>query len=211
MARKNRPQSEPGKGLSVKQSKLRAAVQARKRRDKRRQKTKEVWTPFEECILYTNEEALEVVMKEVKTLTDKEHFQAEATIAAAADQLTNCKIYKNNLYQVAVYGPEQQKNLQSHDWPRMFHLSIKKIDRSAVHNWSHMQRIKNEIIGDEHEAVELYPAESRLVNMANQYHLWVFEDKEVSFPFGFAEGRHVDVQREGSQAKQNFVDTRSEP
>ncbi len=185
----------------------------RNRRDKRRQKKhepKERWTPFEECIRYTKEEALDIVLKEVKTLADKEHFQTEEAIAAAAEQLTNCKIYKNNLYQVAVYGADQQKNLQSSDWPGMIHLSIKKIDRSAVHDWSHMQRIKNELVGDEHEAVELYPAESRLVNMANQYHLWVLADKGVSFPFGFAEGRHVDGQREGSEAKQNFVDTRSE-
>ena len=209
MARKNRPQSEPGKGLSVRKSKLRAAVQARKRRDKKRQNKNEKWEPFVECILPTNEEALDTVFKEVKTLTDKEHFQSEAAIAAAAKQLTNCRIYKNNLYHVAVYGPDQQKNLQSDDWPPLIHLSIKKIDRSAVHNWSHMQRIKNELVGDEHEAIELYPAESRLVNMANQYHLWVLANKEFSFPFGFAEGRQVDVQREGSKAKQNFVDTRS--
>jgi len=29
------------------------------------------------------------------------------------------------------------------------------------------------IVGEEHEAFEVYPAESRLVDTANQYHLWV--------------------------------------
>ena len=45
--------------------------------------------------------------------------------------------------------------------------------------------------------------------MANQYHLWVFKDPNVRIPIGFNEGRKVDVQREGSKAKQRLVDTRS--
>lgn len=45
------------------------------------------------------------------------------------------------------------------------------------------QRIKNELLGDEYEACELYPAESRLVDGANQFHLWAINGQ---FPFGFA-------------------------
>ena len=30
----------------------------------------------------------------------------------------------------------------------------------------------NDIMGDEYEGVELFPAESRMLNTANQYHLW---------------------------------------
>jgi hypothetical protein len=33
--------------------------------------------------------------------------------------------------------------------------------------------------------VELFPAESRLVDTANQYHLWVMADAEYRFPFGY--------------------------
>lgn len=53
------------------------------------------------------------------------------------------------------------------------HLSIKRNDRAAVRDWRIMQRIKNEVIGPEREAVELYPAESRLVDESNQFHLFV--------------------------------------
>jgi hypothetical protein len=51
-----------------------------------------------------------------------------------------------------------------------------------------MQRIKNELSGTATEAVELYPAESRLADTANQYHLWCVEPG-VHFPFGFNDGR----------------------
>ncbi len=67
-------------------------------------------------------------------------------------------------------------------------LSIRRQENDAVHDWRHLQRIKNELAGPETEAVELYPAESRLVDGANQYHLWCFPG--FRFPFGFNE-RHV--------------------
>lgn len=63
------------------------------------------------------------------------------------------------------------------------HLSIKRNDRDPIHDWRELQRIKNELCGPEAEAIELYPAESRLVDIANQYHLWVLLDGE--FPVGF--------------------------
>mgnify|MGYP001288645923 CR=1 FL=1 len=55
------------------------------------------------------------------------------------------------------------------------HLSIKNYERTTDIPWLHKQWIKNDIMGDEYEAVELFPAESRLVNTANQYHLWCFK------------------------------------
>lgn len=53
------------------------------------------------------------------------------------------------------------------------HLSIKRNDTAAIHNWRHLQQIKNDICGDECEAIEIYPPMSRIVDCANQYHLWV--------------------------------------
>lgn len=66
---------------------------------------------------------------------------------------------------------------------RCVHLSIKTRDRAPHHDWRDFQRIKNELIGEEFEAVELYPAESRLMDTSNQYHLWCFRD--FKFPFGY--------------------------
>ncbi len=68
------------------------------------------------------------------------------------------------------------------DTPPMIHLSIKNRDRGTRHDWRDFQRIKNQLAGPDWEAVEVYPAEDRLVDMANQYHLWCFAFK---LPFGF--------------------------
>lgn len=67
------------------------------------------------------------------------------------------------------------------------HLSIRRLDREPVHDWRELQQIKNELVGEEHEAVELYPAESRLVDAANQYHLYVFAQSGQRFSFGYQE------------------------
>lgn len=63
-------------------------------------------------------------------------------------------------------------------------LSIRHTNRKPIRDWRHFQRIKNELCGTDREAVEIYPAESRLTDEANQYHLWVLPEGEV-VPFGF--------------------------
>ncbi len=66
----------------------------------------------------------------------------------------------------------------------MTHLSIKRRDKKTVRCWRDLQRIKNELVAPEREACELYPAESRLVDTANQYHLFVLP-AGMRFPFGY--------------------------
>ena len=70
-------------------------------------------------------------------------------------------------------------------------LSIKRSDKEPIHDWRDIQEIKNQLVGPENEAIEIYPAESRRVDTANQYHLWVFADSEYRLPFGFHAGRLV--------------------
>lgn len=86
------------------------------------------------------------------------------------------EVWKNSRYQVWIRRP-------SSEYGELIHLSIKRNDRNPLHDWRDLQRIKNEILGKEEEAVELYPAESRLVDAANQYHLWCFKGKHA--PFGY--------------------------
>jgi hypothetical protein len=78
----------------------------------------------------------------------------------------------NQLYTVWVYELPQEAH----------HLSIKRFDKAACRDWRHFQWIKNEVCGAEREAVEIFPAESRLLDAANQYHLWVLP-----------EGQYVDI------------------
>jgi hypothetical protein len=66
------------------------------------------------------------------------------------------------------------------------HLSIRRQDRAACRDWRHFQQIKNQLCGAEREAIELYPAESRVVDTANQFHLWVMPEC-VQLPIGWTE------------------------
>src|SRR5580704_308381 len=51
----------------------------------------------------------------------------------------------------------------------LWHLSIKRRDKEPIHDWRDLQEIKNQICGPEFEAIEIYPAEDRKVDSANQY------------------------------------------
>lgn len=65
-------------------------------------------------------------------------------------------IVVNSRYQVTVYLRAAEP------FGNIVHLSIKTHDRSARHDWRDLQRIKNEIVGPEYDAVEVYPAESKM-------------------------------------------------
>jgi hypothetical protein len=56
---------------------------------------------------------------------------------------------------------------------------IRRVDAKPIHNWRDLQRIKAELFGPEQEAVELYPAQSRLIDDCNWYHLWVLPDDAI--------------------------------
>lgn len=134
----------------------------------------------------------------------KARFEAEAVREIAAkvglrDAGSNAvlgqnfvAVYRNDKYQCVVetYG----------DWTW---LKIVRLDREPVHDWRDLQRVKNDVAGPEAEAVEVYPAESRLVDESNQYHLFVlpagqrmplgYVDRSVrDEPFGLNKNRPFD-------------------
>lgn len=96
-------------------------------------------------------------------------------------------VWLNARYQVVMHGWKSDVLGE-----RVLQLSIKRRDRAPIdeNHWRELQRIKNELCGPEYEAVELFPAESRLVDTANQYHLWVLPEG-MRFPFGYSEGRVI--------------------
>lgn len=67
----------------------------------------------------------------------------------------------------------------------LVHLSMRTVENDVRHDWREMQRVKNELCGTDWEAAELYPSEDRVVDMANQWHLWAFP---FVLPFGFPAG-----------------------
>lgn len=75
-------------------------------------------------------------------------------------------VWKNNLYIVlAMFEPNGITRLQ-----------IRPNDGQPTRSWQHLQRIKNELMGPERVAVEVFPAVSELVDDANIYHLWVLPE-----------------------------------
>lgn len=117
--------------------------------------------------------------------------QEQAAIAVEA--LSKAVVWMNNVYQVNMTEADVGDG-----WPPMLHLSIKRRDKKTIRDWRHLQQIKNELVGSDHEGVEIFPAESRLVDSANQYHLWVLKTAGQKFPFGWTD-RLVKGPGEGPQ------------
>lgn len=94
-------------------------------------------------------------------------FQAVDGEVVGADGVVG-RLFQNNCYQVI------RREYASGPFGPYVHLTLRNRDGSVRHDWRDFQRIKNELVGPEAEGVEIYPAESRLVDTANHYHLWVF-------------------------------------
>jgi hypothetical protein len=86
---------------------------------------------------------------------------------------TGGRMYDNGKYTAIVYQRGE-----------MTELSIRRNDRKPIMDWRDMQWIKNQLLGPEIEAVQIFPAESRLMDTANQYYLWAFPAGYI-IPFGF--------------------------
>lgn len=141
------------------------------------------WTPFEECELAPNTDAK----------------------IAEVHRRNGIRTFKNSIYQVEVRG-----QLAPPPFGRIIWLSFKTLDKQPRHDWREMQRIKNELVGEEFEAVEIYPAEERLVDTSNQYHLWVligldFPNKRLPFGYGdrlVSEGSSEGIATTGKGSRQ---------
>lgn len=126
----------------------------------------------------------EQIIKDVVSLGYSEQKAREAIAWASSKEtfLSECGTYQVQIDRTPRHGFDMA----------LIHLSIKRVDREAIHDWRVLQAIKNALVGEECEAIELYPAESRLIDTANQYHLWAFTDPEVRLPFGWQERSVVD-------------------
>lgn len=114
-------------------------------------------------------------------------------------------LWLNSRYQVSVHP----MGAPPEGWPEMVSLCIKPLDQDEMRiDWRDFQRIKNEILGPEHEAVQLFPRESRLVDTANQFHLWCIKSDEHQFPFGFWE--RVVTEEEGHGTRQRKFEEKPE-
>lgn len=87
------------------------------------------------------------------------------------------RAFRNTRYTVMVYdfepttkGTAIKVMVQKHD------------DTPILRHWSEMQKIKNEIFGEETTAVEYYPAQSKLIDVHNIYWFWIFPNDQLPIP-----------------------------
>ncbi|MCP4330913.1 MAG: hypothetical protein GY791_21200 [Alphaproteobacteria bacterium] len=147
-------------------------------------------SPAADAARLLHDEVLEPFRRTVMDIPDWREVAAasgcsEDEARAKVRWMEGLEVWVNNLYQV---------NVEEMGDGRVTHLIIRRLDRQPIHSWPHFQAIKNEILGPECEAVELYPPESHLVDEKDHYHLWGFRRAEDSFGVGFRTGRQV---REG--------------
>jgi len=135
------------------------------------------WQPLRPCVAKPASEAL------IADLMATGQYESREKILADLDhEERTTTLWRNDIYQV------QRREMQG----GMVHINIRRRDGGPIlRDWRHFQQIKNEMLGDECEAVELYPAESRKVDSSNKYHLWGYADPTWRFPIGM-ETRQVD-------------------
>lgn len=83
------------------------------------------------------------------------------------------RVWKNNVYVVQAFLKPEGITL----------LMVRRNDAEPIRSWSDMQRIKNELMGIDRVAVEVYPRERDVVDEAHMYHLWVYPEGYI-LPFG---------------------------
>lgn len=77
------------------------------------------------------------------------------------------RCYKNNLYIVQVKVRVFRKG-KTYD-----RVMIRRHDAKPILDWQHMFRIKNELFGEETEAIQFLPPKSELIDSANLYWFWI--------------------------------------
>ena len=98
-------------------------------------------------------------------------------------------IYVNNLYQVSIHHIGGLKMLM-----------VKHRHRSyPVEEWEVLQRIKNEVLGKEVEAVQLYPAETRREWGAKATYLFCLE-LGAEWPIGIGQKKDLVYDNEDEQS-----------
>ncbi len=94
------------------------------------------------------------------------------------------QVYGNHVYTCTVRRCAQGWPFGGGPWAQ---LGIYCEDGEARHDFRDLQRIKNDICGPEWEGIELFPAESRLMDPSNYYLLWC----APSIPIGRFGGRVI--------------------
>jgi hypothetical protein len=103
---------------------------------------------------------------EVTDLAIKKHLDLNG--GKAQGRLPD-QVFQNNVYIVQIFN-------HSCSWGMVKRAMIRRNDELPEHNWSKIQRIKNEVFGEDAVALEVYPKQRNLIDVANIYWLWILPE-----------------------------------
>lgn len=69
------------------------------------------------------------------------------------------------------------------DWGWCVHVVVRAKDKATQVTWVVKQRLKDELLGPQRLAIEVFPPVKDLVDQADAYHLWVLPEN-FQLPFG---------------------------
>ncbi len=94
------------------------------------------------------------------------------------------KFFSNRLYAATLRQYDEGWPFGGGPWAQ---IGVYCPDGEARHDWRDLQCIKNDLVGPEWEGVELFPAESRLMDPSNYYLLYC----APKIPIGKYAGRQI--------------------
>jgi hypothetical protein len=112
-----------------------------------------------------------------------ERYEPMDEFALAGRMSDGAEHWENSRYNVTVRKHDTDPVFGSRYG--MIQLGISAADGTARHDWRDFQAIKNRFAGNEAEAFELYPAESRLIDPSNYYVLWCFPRTRIRVGHNF--------------------------
>lgn len=87
------------------------------------------------------------------------------------------RAFSNNRYVVMV-----QDNCQTTNGSAIKAFIQRHDDIPIPNHWAELQRIKNELFGEEQIGIEYYPPQSELVNNHNIYWLFIYDKSQLPLP-----------------------------
>lgn len=115
--------------------------------------------------------------KEMKKLPSYEYAKQAARAALIGEQLV--EVWRSRSYLCQIYAPEPERNC-------LERLSICRAEIDTTNRrwrdgltWDELMQVKREVGYGNFDAVEAYPRDFDIVNIANFRHLFIFRDKPV--------------------------------
>ena len=110
------------------------------------------------------------------------------------------RLFSNNLYVVTTERIEDDLFAEEHYRWNMpvgwIHIVVGRKDKTVNIPFHHRQHIKNQVLGVECEAVEVFPAHSQMLDIGDMFHLWGCPDPDYRLPHGFGNPRSVHPNRD---------------